>query len=65
MEQYLHRAFDRIGSDKVMWGTDIPGLFNSADYPQLLSMGSLHSRILGGKDQENFLSGTALKIFGS
>ena len=59
----LKDVMNRIGPEKVLWGTDGPGLLTSASYPQLLSMARIHSAHLSPVDQERFLSGNALEAF--
>ena len=60
----LGEAFDRVGAGKIMWGTDIPGLFQIATYPQLLELGRQHSGQLCSADQAAFLGETALRVYG-
>ena len=63
-EKYLHMALDRIGPNKVMWGTDIPALWIHATYKQLAKMAVLHVQHLSASDQELVLARNAQQIFG-
>lgn len=60
----LCEAFDRVGAGRIMWGTDIPGLFQVATYPQLVELGRLHSEFLSPADQLEFLGQTAMRVYG-
>ena len=57
-------AIERIGAEKVMWGTDIPSLLLQATYPQLVRMARLHTEFLAPVEQAMFLGGNALRVYG-
>jgi predicted TIM-barrel fold metal-dependent hydrolase len=61
--RYLRMAMDRIGPEKVMWGTDLPALFSLMTYPQLLKMAQIHSDHLAPKEKALFLGETAMKVY--
>lgn len=63
INKYLHHVIDRIGAEKVMWGTDIPGLLTHATYPQLVVLAGLHTVFLSAPEQKMILGGNALKLF--
>lgn len=61
--RYLQTAIERIGPEKVMWGTDMPGLLLQATYPQLVSMAHLHTRFLSPAQQELFFWRNAQSVY--
>lgn len=61
--RYLKMAIERIGSDKVMWGTDVPGLLTRVTYLQLVKMARLHTQFLTPKEQAMFWGDNALRIY--
>jgi len=65
VDRYLREAFERIGPEKVMWGTDVPGLLVHATYPQLVRLGQLHTQSLTADQQALFMGRTARAVFGA
>lgn len=63
-EKYLRMAVDCIGADKIMWGTDVPGLLVFATYKQLAHLVVMHTQFLPQTDQEKVLSGNARLVYG-
>jgi predicted TIM-barrel fold metal-dependent hydrolase len=63
-ERYLRMALDRVGPEKVMWGTDVPALLTFATYQQLARLARTHVQHLSPADQELVLSGNARSVFG-
>ena len=61
-QHYIRRATELIGSEKLMWGSDIPGLLGQATYPQLLASVRNHA---GFSDTEltAVLGGTARQVY--
>ena len=62
---YIRRAVDLIGADKLMWGTDVPGLLTSGTYPQLLNYLRRHGDFLSDEDMAGVLGGNALRVYWS
>lgn len=62
--RYLHAAIERIGSDKILWGTDIPGLLAHATYRQLLDMTEDHLAFLSADERAGVMGRNALEIYG-
>jgi len=62
-ERYLRLAIERIGPDKVMWGSDAPGLLLHATYPRLVKLGELHTQFLSSSEQAMVLGGNALRVY--
>jgi predicted TIM-barrel fold metal-dependent hydrolase len=44
--RWLRRAVELVGSSKLLWGTDAPGLLTVASYPQLLTQMQTHLEFL-------------------
>jgi predicted TIM-barrel fold metal-dependent hydrolase len=63
VERYVQIAAGQIGADKLMWGTDIPGLYRVGTYPQLLELGRRHTSFLSPRDQARVLGETALAVY--
>jgi len=64
VSEYLHRAIDRIGPQKILWGSDVPGVLGQLDYRQLVKLAVIHSRFLAPAEQAMFLSGNAIRVYG-
>lgn len=62
-EQYLREAVDRIGPEKIMWGSDIPGLLGHATYPQLARLAEQHLRFLTGPKRTLILEHNATVVY--
>ena len=62
--RYIRTAVDRIGPEKIMWGTDIPGLLLHATYPQLVRMAHVHLDFLPLVHRALILGDTASRVFG-
>lgn len=62
--RYLRIAFDLIGPEKLLWGTDYPTLLQWASYPQLLEMARAHTGFLSRAEQRMFLGGNAARVYG-
>ncbi len=63
-ERYLRLAIERIGPEKVLWGTDTPALTLTATYKQMAELAKLHTRFLPAPDQALVLGENALRVFG-
>ena len=59
---YLQRAAKLIGSDKLMWGTDVPGLLGQATYEQLLNMLRHHTEFTP-EELDGLLGSTAKRVY--
>ena len=59
---YIRRAADIVGYEKLMWGSDIPGLLGQLTYPQLLDVVRVH---VGLQDDQStsVLGETAEKVY--
>ena len=61
--RWVKMALDRIGSGKIMHGTDIPGLLLRATYPQLIHLARMQTQFLDSSDRDMVLAGNALAVF--
>jgi len=61
--RYLRQAIERIGADRVMWGTDLPGMLVHATYPQLAQLALEHTRFLSQRERALMLGGNALRVY--
>ena len=61
----VREAIDRIGPDKIMWGTDIPGLFRCLTYLQMLELGRQWTAFLPVADQAKVMGLNAWKVYGT
>ena len=62
-ERYLRLATERIGPEKVLWGTDVPALTLKATYRQLVQLGQRHTQFLSERDQALVMGGNAMRVF--
>jgi predicted TIM-barrel fold metal-dependent hydrolase len=60
---FLSLAVERIGWQKVFWGSDLPGLAGAMSYPQAVRLAKRHAEFLSSDEQAAFLGGTALQVF--
>ena len=56
-------SIDRIGADKILWGTDTPGLLNRASYSQLISLSDIFTCPLNHLDKEKIKYGNAYNLY--
>ena len=62
-QAWLRRAVDLIGADKIMWGTDAPGLLTSGSYPQLLNWLRRHCDFLSSRQKAQILGENAARVY--
>ncbi|MFQ5857651.1 MAG: amidohydrolase family protein [Anaerolineae bacterium] len=62
--QYIRRAVEMVGAERIMWGTDVPGLLIYATYPQLLDLVARYCDFLSHSDLARILGGNAWQIYG-
>ncbi len=60
---YIKRAVDLISAEKIMWGTDVPGLLTSGSYRQLLNYVRLHCDFLSEAEMADALGLNALRVY--
>ena len=61
---YLQTAVDIVGPEKILWGTDVPGLLTIATYRQFVALGFAHTDFLSAADQTKIMGGNALAVYG-
>jgi predicted TIM-barrel fold metal-dependent hydrolase len=61
---WLRETVDQIGVDKILYGTDTPGLLVHANYPQLLEAFRTQIAFLSNEDQNKLLGGNARQAYG-
>ena len=62
-QDYIRRAVELIGAEKIMWGSDVPGLLTSGTYRQLLNYVRLHCDFLSEDDMAGVLGLNALRVY--
>ena len=60
---YIRRAIELVGADKIMWGTDAPGVLQHATYAQLLSFVTRHCDFLSPEQINQIISKTAESVY--
>lgn len=61
--EYLRIAVERIGPEKVLWGSDAPGTLGHLSYAQLTHLAKLHTRFLSTQEQSLLLGENALRVY--
>jgi predicted TIM-barrel fold metal-dependent hydrolase len=64
VRQYVRRAVEMIGAEKILWGSDMPGLLSYATYPQLLNLVARHCDFLSPDELKSVLGGNAWRVYG-
>ena len=61
----LQKLVSELGSDRLMWGTDMPNVERFCNYRQTLDTFRVHGQdVISGGDIDNILGGTAQHLFG-
>ena len=61
--KFIHKAVELVGVDKLLWGSDIPGLLTVATYSQLLDYIRKHCEFLSQSDKAKILGENALQVY--
>jgi predicted TIM-barrel fold metal-dependent hydrolase len=61
--KYIQRAVEMVGPEKIMWGTDVPGLLTYATYQQLLNLVTRTCDFLSESDLEKVVGGNAQQVY--
>lgn len=61
--RWLREAVECVGVDRILWGTDQPGLLGYLTYPQLVRLARLHTAFLSPEGQARILGGTAARVY--
>jgi hypothetical protein len=62
-QRYVHRAVELVGADRLLWGSDAPGLLSVATYPQLLAFVARHCDFLSPAERAGVLGGNAERVY--
>jgi predicted TIM-barrel fold metal-dependent hydrolase len=62
--KYIRKAIKLVGADKLLWGTDVPGLLTVATYSQLLTYITNHCNFISPSARAKILGGNALRAYG-
>ena len=63
-QEAFRTAVERVGADKLMWGSDFPRTMVDFTYEQTLDFLLHGCTFLGGDEKNAILGGTAMKLFG-
>jgi len=63
-EDLIKECVEKIGSERLIWGTDMPLTLRYATYKQALNQFKKHCTFLNDRERENILGGTASKVMG-
>ena len=61
--QQVRRLYDAFGPQRLMWGTDWPGVQDYCTYPQALALYRDEIKFFNDDDRKWILGGTALKLW--
>lgn len=62
--RYLRLAIERIGANRVMWGTDQPGTLTHLTYRQYVALAKKHVSFLSPQEQLLVVGENALHVYG-
>lgn len=62
--RWIRRAIELVGTSKLMWGSDAPGLLTLCNYPQLLGCVKFHLDSLPGDERQAILGRNAVAAYG-
>lgn len=61
--RWIHMALEEISADRLLWGTDVPGLLTAGTYPQLLDATRVHLKALPAPVVDGILGLNALQAY--
>jgi predicted TIM-barrel fold metal-dependent hydrolase len=59
----FHRIYDAFGPERLMWGTNFPGVLRSMGYVHALELFRTHMGFLTDDDKEWLFSKTAMTVW--
>ncbi len=62
--RYIERAVQLVSAERLMWGSDVPGLLAHATYPQIVSYVARHCPFLSPNERAAVLGENAWRLFG-
>jgi predicted TIM-barrel fold metal-dependent hydrolase len=63
IQSIIKVAYDKLGAEKLLWGSDFPTVLCECTYQQSLDIVKKHCTFISEKDKEKILGGNAEKIF--
>ena len=64
VRRFIRQAVELVGSDKLLWGSDLPGLLLHATYAQLMDYVTRHCDFLSEDDRAKIMGVNALRVYG-
>ena len=62
---FIERAVETVGPEKILWGSDVPGTLTACTYSQYVELALRHTDFLSASQQEQILSKNAGHVYGS
>jgi predicted TIM-barrel fold metal-dependent hydrolase len=59
----VRKAVDLVGADRLLWGTDAPGMLWMLTYQQMLDVVRIHCRSLSDEQRRLILGENALRAY--
>ncbi len=59
----IKMIYEEVGCERLVWGSDMPNLYRTCTYRQILDLIRLHFNFLNEKEKKKILGENALKIF--
>lgn len=63
VQKYIKHAVQVVGSERILWGSDIPGMLSCLTYRQSLDIVKEHCQFLNSREKKLMLSENALRVF--
>lgn len=63
VQNYIEQAVDVLSADKLLWGSDLPGMLSRLTYRQIVDIVKVHCRFLNSREKELILGENALRVF--
>ena len=61
--EVFRRIYDNIGSERLLWGSDVPNIYRTCTYQQCLDLVRLHFDFLTEEERGLVLGGNAARLF--
>ena len=63
-EPIIKKAIERIGANRIIWGTDMPMVARFCTYKQALDQFRVHCDFLSDAERKDIIGGTAARVMG-
>ena len=63
-EPIIKKAVERIGANRIIWGTDMPMVARFCTYKQALDQFRVHCDFLNDAERKDIIGGTAARVMG-